>query len=379
MAMIKRPECGKDVSNRATTCPNCGFPIDEQEERITTPRNGVACNTMDKRKRIKPWLLVFIIVGAALLLLFIGLLTLGASVSADVNETKANIMPYLDYIGSYVPDGKQLDIDDALKENQKDVIFMGMRGRIVFDIGDNYVYKCTWKSSEEFGEEDYQKKVDDLYLYFGEEPTYSTLTYHAGKTYFYYWTDPNNNFSVTCSRNFIMYGSTGRLEIEWEAEGNALEMVKEGPNNIIEESEETDESEEKERAEANDYGEFKYAVDVCIEYIPDCMLDLDYTDNDTSYSINLDDEIIGILGTEMDSWDAVALIDPDKEDALLHHEQISIALIMACDSDITYEDAKKIFDKATEEGSARISSGIYFFEGMAEGMYAGAVDITWLD
>ena len=52
---------------------------------------------------------------------------------------------------------------------------------------------------------------------------------------------------------------------------------------------------------------------------------------------------------------------------------------MACDSDITYEEAKEIFDEAKEEGSARISSGIYFFEGMAEGMYAGGVDITWLD
>ena len=163
----------------------------------------------------------------------------------------------------------------------------------------------------------------------------------------------------------------------YELERNlSLEEIKEVPGNIIEETEEPD---EEERAEADDYDEFKYAVDVCIQYIPDCMLDLDYTDNDNSYSINLNDEIIGIFGTKMDPWDAVALTDPDKENALFHHEQISIALIMACDSDVTYEEAKKIFDEANEEGSARISSGIYFFEGMAEGMYAGGVDITWLD
>lgn len=30
MALIKCPECGKDISDRAFSCPNCGFPIREQ-------------------------------------------------------------------------------------------------------------------------------------------------------------------------------------------------------------------------------------------------------------------------------------------------------------------------------------------------------------
>ena len=28
MAMIKCPECGKDVSDKAKCCPNCGYPIE---------------------------------------------------------------------------------------------------------------------------------------------------------------------------------------------------------------------------------------------------------------------------------------------------------------------------------------------------------------
>ena len=369
-------ECGKEISSDVTECQYCGCPIERKEKQVATPKNSVALNKIKGRKKIKPWQLALIIVGIVLLLLFIGFLALGASVSSEVNETKANITPYLDYIGTYVPDGEYLDVDDDLYEKRDEVFFMGMKGYVQFYTEDNYVYKCTWDSDEEFREEDYQKKIDDLYVYFGEDPTYDTSTYHTGDTYFYYWTDPNNNFSVTCSRDFFAYGSPGSLEISWEAEGDVLDAIKEVPDNIIDETEEPD---EEKRAEADDYDEFKYAVDVCIEYIPDCMLDLDYTDNDTSYSINLNDEIIGILGTKMDSWDAVALTDPDKEDALLHHEQISIALILACDSDITYEEAKKIFEEAKEEGSAIISAGIYFFEGMAEGMYAGGVDITWLD
>jgi len=27
MALIKCPECGKEISDRAAACPNCGFPI----------------------------------------------------------------------------------------------------------------------------------------------------------------------------------------------------------------------------------------------------------------------------------------------------------------------------------------------------------------
>ena len=27
MALIKCPECGKEISDKATVCPNCGYPI----------------------------------------------------------------------------------------------------------------------------------------------------------------------------------------------------------------------------------------------------------------------------------------------------------------------------------------------------------------
>lgn len=32
MALIKCPECGKEVSSGATSCPNCGHPISPQKE-----------------------------------------------------------------------------------------------------------------------------------------------------------------------------------------------------------------------------------------------------------------------------------------------------------------------------------------------------------
>lgn len=33
MALIKCPECGKDISDRAAACPNCGCPIND----VSTP------------------------------------------------------------------------------------------------------------------------------------------------------------------------------------------------------------------------------------------------------------------------------------------------------------------------------------------------------
>lgn len=37
MAMIKCPECGKEVSDKAKNCPNCGSPIDT---KIYCPKCG---------------------------------------------------------------------------------------------------------------------------------------------------------------------------------------------------------------------------------------------------------------------------------------------------------------------------------------------------
>ena len=32
MALIKCPECGRDVSDSAITCPNCGYPLKQNQE-----------------------------------------------------------------------------------------------------------------------------------------------------------------------------------------------------------------------------------------------------------------------------------------------------------------------------------------------------------
>lgn len=34
MALIKCPECGKEISDKAGKCPHCGYPIEEIEKII---------------------------------------------------------------------------------------------------------------------------------------------------------------------------------------------------------------------------------------------------------------------------------------------------------------------------------------------------------
>lgn len=135
----------------------------------------------------------------------------------------------------------------------------------------------------------------------------------------------------------------------------------------------------EERPEADDYDEFIDVITECFRYIPNC--DLYFGSEDTgspnSYTIKVDGDIIGIFGIELDSYDMISLIDPDKDGAELHHEQMAIAMIMSLDADKAYEDAREIFE-AAEGDSASFSSGIYCFEGMDSGMKAFGIDITWL-
>lgn len=49
MALIKCPECGKEISDMANFCPNCGFPVSERTKsdstKTTSKRVCPKCNS----------------------------------------------------------------------------------------------------------------------------------------------------------------------------------------------------------------------------------------------------------------------------------------------------------------------------------------------
>ena len=47
MALIKCPECGKEISDKAASCPNCGMPLHPFMEKPTTSKAiPVICGTI---------------------------------------------------------------------------------------------------------------------------------------------------------------------------------------------------------------------------------------------------------------------------------------------------------------------------------------------
>lgn len=60
MALIICPECGKQVSNRALSCPNCGYPITPSLENDNN--SHTSSHKQIKKKRKRPILLIVIII-----------------------------------------------------------------------------------------------------------------------------------------------------------------------------------------------------------------------------------------------------------------------------------------------------------------------------
>lgn len=61
MALIKCPECGSMVSDRATECPKCGCPLNRSEQPVETIERPIVENGEQKPKG-KTWLIVLLIV-----------------------------------------------------------------------------------------------------------------------------------------------------------------------------------------------------------------------------------------------------------------------------------------------------------------------------
>lgn len=367
MALIKCTECGHEISDKATLCVHCGCPLSEtNKKQAKTNLNSTESKIyVDKENSLIPKKLLpkqkrksigFISIFAIIFVLILVIcalffnkepqndLALKSTIDSDIKMVVEILYSEKESILS--------NFSGATEEGGTILIpgsFAELKGTYKVFTDDNIVSRVIFVKDEEI--KNVSRIVNGISSCLGNYDTYDKE-----------W----NKYDWKTDELELMLYIDERIYFDPYEYDDEINLDKNETSNT------------EERAEARNYDEFKYAVEECIQLVPNCNLDLDYTDNNNSYSININDKIIGIFGTEIDTWDAVALTDPDKDDATLHHEQISIALIMACDSDVTYEDAKKIFDEADEEGSAMISSGIYFFEGVSDGMYAGGVDITWL-
>lgn len=86
MALIKCPECGKEISDKATTCPNCGCPVKESSNMVQTPPVENTHPAPPVRKKKGHGCLVCIIIFFALAA-FVGFM---ASKSGTATKNKSN-------------------------------------------------------------------------------------------------------------------------------------------------------------------------------------------------------------------------------------------------------------------------------------------------
>ena len=67
MALIKCPECGQEISDKAFTCPKCGNPL-KDINKITQQSPVVIEGTRKKWKLVKLFSTIFLIIGIILFL-----------------------------------------------------------------------------------------------------------------------------------------------------------------------------------------------------------------------------------------------------------------------------------------------------------------------
>lgn len=97
MALIKCPECGKDISDKVKNCPNCGFPIAEEKQEAQKVEISSVNIKINKERRNK------IIKVCSVLICLVLLVVGGYSVHAKQVKMKA-IKEYRDNINTLLSD-----------------------------------------------------------------------------------------------------------------------------------------------------------------------------------------------------------------------------------------------------------------------------------
>lgn len=231
MALIKCPECGKEISDKSSTCIHCGYPIGS--EKVKSQRKSTSIRITPPKGK-----LVLIIV---VILALISGLIFGGKRIAEIREEKAyqaqleaerqayqtmleesrkNIAPYLEVIPCR-PDeetGKIL-LPSELYENIDNIEFLGLKGSIAFQKDEYGVIDTVyWRSHDFFTFDEHQEFVPLLNDFFGTEAVMGHYLIGQWTQKHYYWEDDSIPTVV------VFYTSvranheqeTDRIEIYWD-------------------------------------------------------------------------------------------------------------------------------------------------------------------
>ena len=309
MALILCPECSKQISDKATSCPNCGYPFGNE---VSIGVEGEIQRTNDVK---------------------------------DVLPAKAE-----SEISSEVMFGQQEKKSVQPKFYQK-MWFVVLMLLLFFPVGAFLMWK--------------HKRLNPIVRII------ASILFGAN---FLFWTAVFIACLLPCDHDWEEATCTSPRvcwicgETEGEPLGHKWMVATYSMPKTCAVCGET-EGECLERAEAFSSAGAISAIEECFEFIPNCELGISQESN--AYVIKNNNELVGIIGLDIDDFDALALIDPDIENAVLYHRQVAIAMLLSSDSDMTYKEAEDYFKESCEEGLIWVNGYASFVsEGIAEGMYA---------
>ena len=226
MALIKCPECGKEISDQAKNCVNCGCPINVKANKNTN-KNGII------------FIGVFILV--ALFLIFITInnnredknienTNISDSISETTNnsesetlsytkseikklitETNSNIAPYLEVLGADITNGNP-DVSDDFINNLDSVKIMGYVGSVTHEYNtyDNktIIEMLRWDSNTTITSDEFNDFKALLEEYFESDSIQTNHTHIADETW--EWHDKKENCCV------LIWFSGNKAHLAWD-------------------------------------------------------------------------------------------------------------------------------------------------------------------
>lgn len=126
MSLIKCPECGKEISDKAGVCPNCGCPIDNMDEKNVNETEENSEGITDKgKKSSKKGLIIFV---SVIMLAVLGGIVYYASTADARDYKKANELyadkKYEEALAIYSELGEYEDSQKLVAECEKEIGMM---------------------------------------------------------------------------------------------------------------------------------------------------------------------------------------------------------------------------------------------------------------
>lgn len=93
MAIIICPECGKEISDKASTCPNCGYPITANQEQVKNekPKSNIEEKPKKDKKPMGCLPRAVLIIITAIVLMFVATSILPGDSDSDSEPSKYSI------------------------------------------------------------------------------------------------------------------------------------------------------------------------------------------------------------------------------------------------------------------------------------------------